>query len=111
MLHLLHFQCSNQFPIISQGLAFSIEERQTLGIHGLLPAAVKTDEEQIAQAHTMLERCANDLDRYIFLMGLQDRNERLFYRVLASDIGNMMPLVYTPTVGKIFSHLLLLSVV
>lgn len=70
-----------------------------LGIHGLLPAAVKTDEEQIKQAHVMLERCATDLDRYIYLMGLQDRNERLFYRVLASDIGNMMPLVYTPTVG------------
>jgi hypothetical protein len=71
----------------------------------LLPAAVKTDEEQISQAHTMLERCANDLDRYIYLMGLQDRNERLFYRVLASDIGNMMPLVYTPTVGNLFTHL------
>lgn len=70
-----------------------------LGIHGLLPAAVKTEEEQIKQAHIMLERCATDLDRYIYLMGLQDRNERLFYRVLASDISNMMPLVYTPTVG------------
>ena len=82
-----------------QGLAFTHEERQVLGIHGLLPAAVKTDDEQIKQAHVMLERCANDLDRYIYLMTLQDRNERLFYRVLSSDIGNMMPLVYTPTVG------------
>lgn len=82
-----------------QGLAFSHEERQVLGIHGLLPAAVKTEEEQVKHAHILLERCATDLDRYIYLMGLQDRNERLFYRVLSSDISNMMPLVYTPTVG------------
>ena len=82
-----------------QGLAFTREERQVLGIHGLLPYAVKTEEEQVKQAHVLLERCATDLDRYIYLMGLQDRNERLFYQVLSSDISNMMPLVYTPTVG------------
>lgn len=82
-----------------QGLAFTHEERQVLGIHGLLPAGVKTEEEQVKHAHVLLERCATDLDRYIYLMGLQDRNERLFYRVLSSDISNMMPLVYTPTVG------------
>jgi malate dehydrogenase (oxaloacetate-decarboxylating)(NADP+) len=70
-----------------------------LGIHGLLPTVVKTEEQQIEHAKVLLERCATDLDRYMYLMGLQDRNERLFYRVLASDIGNMMPLVYTPTVG------------
>ncbi|CRK88208.1 CLUMA_CG001989, isoform A [Clunio marinus] len=83
----------------NKGLAFTHEERQTLGIHGLLPYAVKSEEEQVKHAHLLLERCATDLDRYIYLMGLQDRNERLFYRVLASDISNMMPLVYTPTVG------------
>lgn len=69
-------------------------------MHGLLPAVVKTEEQQLEHAKVLLERCATDLDRYIYLMGLQDRNERLFYRVLASDIGNMMPLVYTPTVGE-----------
>lgn len=83
-----------------QGLAFTLEERQVLGMHGLLPAVVKTEEQQLEHAKVLLERCATDLDRYIYLMGLQDRNERLFYRVLASDIGNMMPLVYTPTVGE-----------
>lgn len=82
-----------------QGLAFTLEERQVLGIHGLLPPGIKTEDDQLKQAQVLLERCATDLDRYIYLMGLQDRNERLFYRVLASDIGNMMPLVYTPTVG------------
>jgi malate dehydrogenase (oxaloacetate-decarboxylating)(NADP+) len=81
---------------LKQGLAFTREERQILGIHGLLAPAIKSEEDQIKHAHILLERCANDLDRYIYLMGLQDRNERLFYRVLASDISNMMPLVYTP---------------
>ena len=72
-----------------------------MGIHGLLAPAVRSEEDQIRHAHILLERCATDLDRYIYLMGLQDRNERLFYRVLASDISNMMPLVYTP-VGCVF---------
>lgn len=83
----------------NKGLAFSIEERQALGIHGLLPAIVRSEEEQVQHCLTLLNRYENDLDKYIYLVGLMDRNERLFYKVLASDIGNMMPLVYTPTVG------------
>lgn len=83
----------------NKGLAFTIEERQALGIHGLLPAIVRTEAEQVQHCLTLLNRYENDLDKYIYLVGLMDRNERLFYRVLASDIGNMMPLVYTPTVG------------
>lgn len=83
----------------NKGLAFTIEERQALGLHGLLPATVRTEEEQVQHCLTLLNRYENDLDKYIYLVGLLDRNERLFYRVLSSDIGNMMPLVYTPTVG------------
>ncbi|KAG5671376.1 hypothetical protein PVAND_001577 [Polypedilum vanderplanki] len=83
----------------NKGLAFTHEERQILGIHGLLAPGIKSIDEQIKHAHILLERCATDLDKYIYLMGLQDRNVNLFYRVLASDIANMMPLVYTPTVG------------
>lgn len=71
----------------------------TLGIHGLLPAVVRTEDEQVKHSHQLLDRLPTDLDKYIYLIGLLDRNERLFYKVLASDIGNMMPLVYTPTVG------------
>ncbi|XP_058443206.1 NADP-dependent malic enzyme isoform X2 [Malaya genurostris] len=83
----------------NKGLAFTIEERQALGIHGLLPAIVRSEPEQVKHCLTLLNRYENDLDKYIYLVSLMDRNERLFYRVLASDIGNMMPLVYTPTVG------------
>ncbi|KFB37911.1 AGAP000184-PB-like protein [Anopheles sinensis] len=76
-----------------------IEERQVLGIHGLLPAAVRTEEKQLEHCLALLEHYTEPLDKYIYLMGLADRNERLFYRVLGSNIADMMPLVYTPTVG------------
>lgn len=76
-----------------------MEERQLLGIHGLFPARVKTEAEQVKHSMILLDRCANDLDRYIYLMGLMVRNEKLFYNLLAADISKMMPLVYTPTVG------------
>lgn len=87
------------FPFILQGLAFNIEERQVLGIHGLLPAVVKSEDQQVAHCHLLLDRLENELDKYNYLIGLFDRNERLFFRLLSSDIGKMMPIVYTPTVG------------
>uniref|UniRef100_A0A182X7Z5 Malic enzyme n=1 Tax=Anopheles quadriannulatus TaxID=34691 RepID=A0A182X7Z5_ANOQN len=83
----------------NKGLSFSIEERQVLGIHGLMPAIVRTEEEQVQHCLELLKHYTDPLNKYIYLMGLLDRNERLFYRVLASNIGEMMPLVYTPTVG------------
>lgn len=86
-------------PQLNKGMAFTIEERQVLGIHGLLPAAVKTQDEQLELCRLNLERYTDDLSKYIYLIGLLDRNEKLFYRLLADDVGKMMPLVYTPTVG------------
>ncbi|KAL7288917.1 hypothetical protein TKK_0016884 [Trichogramma kaykai] len=86
-------------PRINKGMAFTIEERQTLGIHGLLPAAVKTQDEQLELCKLNLDRYTDDLSKYIYLTGLLDRNEKLFYRLLSSDVEKMMPLVYTPTVG------------
>ncbi|XP_014096264.3 NADP-dependent malic enzyme isoform X1 [Bactrocera oleae] len=83
----------------NKGLAFTVEERQILGIQGLLPAVVKSEEEQVKHALILLDRLEQDLDKYIYLSGLAERNERLFYKVLGSDIAKMMPLVYTPTVG------------
>ncbi|XP_024937546.1 NADP-dependent malic enzyme isoform X6 [Cephus cinctus] len=86
-------------PQLNKGMAFTIEERQTLGIHGLLPAAVKTQDEQLELCRLNLERYTDDLSKYIYLTGLLDRNERLFYRLLGDNVEKMMPLVYTPTVG------------
>ncbi|KAL6467773.1 hypothetical protein MHYP_G00234500 [Metynnis hypsauchen] len=86
-------------PHLNKGMAFSLEERLQLGIHGLLPPAFLSQDVQLLQVLRNYELKKDELDRYVFLMGLQDRNEKLFYRVLTSDIERFMPIVYTPTVG------------
>lgn len=86
-------------PSYFKGMAFSIEERQLLGIHGLLPPAVLTQDVQLLRVMTNFYREKDDLDRYTDMMNLQDRNEKLFYRILKEHLEVMMPVVYTPTVG------------
>uniref|UniRef100_A0A8D3DXI3 Malic enzyme n=1 Tax=Scophthalmus maximus TaxID=52904 RepID=A0A8D3DXI3_SCOMX len=81
------------------GMAFSLEERLQLGIHGLLPPCFISQDVQLLRVLKNYEMKRDDLDRYVFLMGLQDRSEKLFYRVLTSDIERFMPVIYTPTVG------------
>ncbi|XP_013161587.1 PREDICTED: NADP-dependent malic enzyme-like isoform X2 [Papilio xuthus] len=86
-------------PGLNKGLAFTIEERQALGIHGLLPARVKSQEEQVQLCKLSIERYEDPLNKYIYLMGLLDRNEHLFYRFIGENVADLMPIVYTPTVG------------
>nr|XP_033805333.1 NADP-dependent malic enzyme, mitochondrial [Geotrypetes seraphini] len=86
-------------PHLNKGMAFSLEERLQLGIHGLLPPCFLSPDVQVLRVLKSYETKSNDLDKYIILMTLQDRNEKLFYRVLTSDIERFMPIVYTPTVG------------
>ncbi|XP_063909135.1 NADP-dependent malic enzyme-like isoform X2 [Zophobas morio] len=86
-------------PGWNKGMAFSWEERQTLGIHGFLPPRVKTQEEQVEHCCVCLARLDNDLDKYMYLQNLLDRNEKLFYRLIGDNVQQLMPLVYTPTVG------------
>ncbi|KAM6139903.1 NADP-dependent malic enzyme, mitochondrial [Pterocles gutturalis] len=86
-------------PHLNKGMAFTLEERLQLGIHGLLPPCFLSQDVQVLRVMKNFENKANDLDKYIVLMTLQDRNEKLFYRVLTSDIERFMPIVYTPTVG------------
>ncbi|XP_069867139.1 NADP-dependent malic enzyme [Dipodomys merriami] len=86
-------------PHLNKDLAFSLEERQQLNIHGLLPPCFVSQEIQVLRVVKNFERLSSDFDRYLLLMDLQDRNEKLFYRVLLSDIEKFMPIVYTPTVG------------
>jgi malate dehydrogenase (oxaloacetate-decarboxylating)(NADP+) len=84
----------------NKGSAFSSDDRRALGIEGLLPPGVDSLGTQIARVHTQLSHLDNDLQKYLFLMDLQSRNETLFYGVLMSDPATFMPLVYTPTVGE-----------
>src|SRR4029077_20336068 len=89
--------------------AFSQAEREALGLVGLLPEGIDSEETQIERVHLQLARKPNDLEKYIFLSQLQDADETLFYRLLMSDPAHFLPLVYTPTVGEAclqFGHII-----
>lgn len=86
-------------PHLNKGMAFSLEERLQLGTHGLLPPCFISQDVQLLRVLKNYDMKRDDLDRYVFLMGLQDYNEKLFYRVITSDIERFMPIIYTPTVG------------
>ncbi|XP_038617605.1 NADP-dependent malic enzyme, mitochondrial [Tachyglossus aculeatus] len=87
-------------PHLNKGMAFTLSERLQLGIHGLLPPCFLSQDVQLLRVMRYYEKQPSDLDKYIILMTLQDRNEKLFYRVLTSDVEKFMPIVYTPTVGQ-----------
>ncbi len=87
-------------PLLNKGTAFTESERVALGLKGLLPPHVFTLEEQVGRVLENYRRKQSDLERYIYLVSLQDRNETLFYRVLTEYLEAMMPIVYTPTVGQ-----------
>jgi malate dehydrogenase (oxaloacetate-decarboxylating)(NADP+) len=87
-------------PVRNKGTAFTDAERDTLQLRGLLPPRIHSPAEQEMRVLGAIRSKVTDLERYLFLIALQDRNETLFYRVLINHIEEMMPLVYTPTVGK-----------
>ena len=86
-------------PMLNKGTAFSDHERDTLGLRGLLPAHVLSMEAQAKRVMTNLRQLPNDLEKYVALNALHDRNEALFFRVVCDNIDEIQPLIYTPTVG------------
>ncbi len=90
----------NNFPMFNKGTAFTAEERDALGLRGLLPPRVVTMEQQTARVlHNQSQKSTN-IERYIHLISLLDRNETLFYRILVDHLEEMLPIIYTPTVGQ-----------
>src|SRR5664280_526205 len=86
-------------PLLNKGTAFTEQERDALGLRGLLPAHVLSMQAQAERVMTNLRRLPNDLDKYVALNALHDRNEALFFRIVADNIDEIQPLIYTPTVG------------
>jgi len=87
-------------PILNRETAFSFEERDQLGLRGLLPEGVESLQQQMGRVLKNFAAKSSDLERYIFLMALQDRNETLFYSTVLSHLKATLPIIYTPTVGE-----------
>jgi malate dehydrogenase (oxaloacetate-decarboxylating) len=94
-------------PMLNRGTAFTPAERRALGLVGLLPHGVSTIDSQLRRVHAQYQRQPDDLARNVYLANLRDRNEVLFYRLLSEHLEEMLPVVYTPTIGDVierFSH-------
>jgi malate dehydrogenase (oxaloacetate-decarboxylating) len=86
-------------PLLNKGSAFSADERSFFNLEGLLPEATETIEEQVERAYQQYKSFENSMDKHIYLRNIQDTNETLFYRLVQNHISEMMPIIYTPTVG------------
>lgn len=86
-------------PSLNKGTAFTAVERDALGLHGLIPPYISTQAQQIQHIINNVRRKPNNLERYLYLIGLQDRNEKLFYKTLMDNLEELSPIIYTPTVG------------
>ncbi|KOE67610.1 NAD-dependent malic enzyme [Aggregatibacter actinomycetemcomitans] len=89
-----------QNPLTNKGTAFTAEERKKYGLTGRLPAAVETLDQQAARAYRQFSSYAEDIEKYIFLDQLHNRNEVLYYKLLTDHLAEMLPIVYDPTVGE-----------
>ena len=95
-------------PVWNKGTAFNDHERVALGLRGLLPPQIESLQEQSERVYEAFNTKKTDLERHVYLRQLQDSNETLFYRLMFDHIEEMMPIVYTPTVGlacQQFSHI------
>lgn len=88
-----------EMPLLNKGSAFSADERVDFNLIGLLPQNVEAIEEQVERAYKQYQACDTALDKHIYLRGIQDDNETLFFRLLEQHLEEMLPIIYTPTVG------------
>lgn len=91
-------------PALNKGTGFSLSERQTFGLEGLLPVRTKNQTQQAERTYEQLCRQPDDLQKYMMLSALYNRNMHLYFRVLADHLEELMPIVYTPTVGAAVQH-------
>lgn len=91
-------------PMLNRGTAFTLEERRALGLTGLLPPGAISLDTQVRRNYRQYKAQPDDLSKNIFLTHMRDRNEVLFYRLLAEHIDEMLPIVYTPTIGQAIAH-------
>ncbi|MBD3898528.1 NAD-dependent malic enzyme [Halomonas sp. ML-15] len=89
-----------EMPLLNKGSAFTLNERIAFNLIGLLPQNVESIEEQAERAYRQYRLCQNDLDRHVYLRAIQDDNETLFFRLLEEHLEEMLPIIYTPTVGE-----------
>jgi len=87
-------------PILNKGTCFTRDEREQLGLIGLLPPSVQTSEDQVDRAYGNYLKAGDEIRQYLFLADLQDRNEHLFSQLVLAHLEEMVPIIYTPTVGK-----------
>lgn len=86
-------------PLTNKGTAFTLDERAALGLNGLLPPRVQSEEAQLSRTYQAFSRKTDDVEKHIYLRSLQDRNEVLFYKLLLAHVEEMLPIVYTPGVA------------
>lgn len=87
-------------PLLNKGSAFTEEERDALGLHGLIPYHVSTLEEQLERNYRNFSLRRTALGKYVYLLSLMNRNELLFYQLVDKHVKEMLPYIYTPTVGE-----------
>ena len=86
-------------PLLNKGSAFTVEEKRAFNLEGLLPATIETIEEQAQRAYQQYSQFSNDLDKHIYLRNIQDTNETLYFRLITDHLEEVLPIIYTPTVG------------
>lgn len=93
-----------ELPLLNKGSAFSEEERRSFNLHGLIPHVTETIEEQSQRSYQQYSAFNSDINKHIYLRNIQDTNETLFYHLIEHHLSEMMPIIYTPTVGEACQH-------